>query len=402
MSSGQAPQTDTKLPPTDTWHGRTVVGLGAVSFLTDIHSESIAALLPQFMATELGMGMAMIGFIQGLAKATVAGAQLLAGWLSDRLGVRKPFVLAGYALSTIVKTLLALALRPWHVLAVRVADRMGKGIRTPARDAMLADAVRSTQWGKAYGLHRAMDSFGAIVGTALAIVLFRATGSYRLTFAWVALGGFLAVVVLIALVHEPPVPTARAGKRLSLRELPGHFWWFAAAYGVWSLGNVTYAFLLLRCQQLGVAEAWVPAVFLLHNIVYTLAGLPAGALADRFGARRATVLTMAVHVATCLGLAATPVAWPAVALTAVYGAVLAGEGSAMRALAAELLPEHLRASGMAAYRALGGLANLPGSWVVGWLWDAYGGGPAWIAAAAMAAIGAVMVWRGRGRRLHKH
>lgn len=381
---------------TDAWHGRTVVGLGWVSLLTDLHSETILALLPQFMSTTLGMSMATIGFIQGLAEATVAFVQLASGWLSDRLGVRKPLVFAGYTVSTLVKALLALAVLPWHVLAVRVGDRLGKGIRTPPRDAMLADAVEASAWGKAYGLHRAMDSAGAILGTLLALWLFSATGSYRTTFAWAALAGVGAMVVLIAAVREPPQPRAAAAKRVSLRGLPGRFWWFVAGYGVFSAGNVTYAFFLLRTRELGVAEVWVPAVYLLHNIVYTLAGLPAGMASDALGARRATFLTMTLHAAVCLGLALSGSAALAVALTAVYGVVLAGDGSAVRALVAELLPSELRASGMAAYRAVGGLAMLPGSWVVGWLWDSVGPDTAWLLAAALAALGAAMVASLRG------
>lgn len=373
------------------WHGRTVVGLGWVSFFTDLHSEALQALLPQFMASVLGMSMASIGFIQGLAEATVAFVQLLSGWLSDRLGVRKPLVVAGYSLSTLVKSLLALAVLPWQVLAVRVGDRLGKGLRTPPRDAILADAVDAAQWGKAYGLHRAMDSAGAIGGTILAIALFGATHSYRITFALAAIAGVAAVLLLLLVVREPPVPRAAAGKPVSLKGLPRQFWWFVAAYSVFSVGNVTYAFFLLRAKELGVAEALVPAVYLLHNVVYTLAGLPAGALSDRIGARRATFLVMLLHALICLGLAWAVPPWLAVGLVAIYGVVLAGDGSAVRALVAELLPTGLRASGMAAYRALGGVMMLPGSWMVGWLWDERGAAPAWILSAALAALGAGMI-----------
>jgi MFS family permease len=377
------------------WHCRTVLGLGAVSFFVDVHSESILALLPQFMQSALGLSMAAIGLIQGLAEATVAFVQLLSGWLSDRLGMRKPLAFAGYAVSTAVKAALALAVKPWHVLAVRVGDRLGKGLRTPPRDAMLADAVCATEWGKAYGLHRAMDSAGAIVGTLLALALFSLTSSYRLTFAWAALAGSAAVFVLLFVVQEPPRPRACAEKKIALRDLPLHFWWFVAAYAVFSAGNVTYAFFLLRCADVGVREALVPAVYLLHNVMYTAAGLPAGFLADALGARRISLLTMALHTAVCLGLAAARTPWLAVALTGIYGVVLAGDGSAVRALVAELLPTDLRASGMAAYRAIGGLATLPGSWVIGRVWDTRGASVAWVLAALLAATGGVMLFAGR-------
>jgi MFS family permease len=165
------------------WFNRTTLGLGFVSLLTDIHSEAILALLPQFMQDVLGLHMAGIGLLEGLAEATVAGFNLVSGWLSDKFSVRKPIIVAGYSISTVLKVVLIWATLPWQVLLVRMGDRVGKGVRTPPRDALLADAVDPAQWGRAYGFHRTMDSAGAIAGTALGWGVFAATHKYSTVFA---------------------------------------------------------------------------------------------------------------------------------------------------------------------------------------------------------------------------
>ncbi|MBC7288048.1 MAG: MFS transporter, partial [Armatimonadetes bacterium] len=280
-------------------------------------------------------------------------------------------------------------------------DRAGKGIRTPPRDAMLADAVVAAQWGKAYGLHRAMDTGGAIAGTALALLLFRYTGSYQQTFAWAALAGAGAVLVLAALVAEPAA--AGGARRQSppvLRGYPAGFWVFVASYAIFSAANVTYAFFLLRAQDLGVPPTWVPAVYLLHNVVYAAAGLPIGALSDRFSAWKSTVSIYLLHAAVCIGLSFASTAWASVVAVAIYGVVLAGLGAATRALAAELIPSPLRASGMAIYRGVGGIAALPGSWAIGLLWDRFGPVTAWTCAAALAGVGAAVLLTLPRSRVH--
>ncbi|MCX7599148.1 MAG: MFS transporter, partial [Armatimonadetes bacterium] len=321
------------------WHGRTVVGLGLVSFFNDTHSDAVFALLPQFMRDVLGLSMQAVGLVDGLAQATTAVFHMVSGWVSDRLGTRKPVVMAGYSLSAMAKVLLIWATRPWHVLAVRVSDRIGKGLRTPARDALLADAVQRQQWGRAYGFHRTMDSAGAIAGSALAWGVFAATSSYTKSFAIAGICGGLAVLLLALLVHEGQQATCERGDAISFKGFTTAFWMFAASYVLFSLGRVTYSFFLLRIKDLGAPAALVPGAYLLHNICYTAAGLPMGVLSDRITARWATLVTYLLMAATAAGMAVAGAEWLGFALTALYGVVLAGEGAAVRALAAELVPE---------------------------------------------------------------
>lgn len=375
------------------WFNRTVVGLGFVSLLTDIHSEAILALLPQFMRDVLGLSMAGVGLIEGLAEATVAGFNLISGWLSDRFAVRKPIIVAGYSISTALKVILVWATLPWHVLVVRMGDRVGKGVRTPPRDALLADAVDPPQWGRAYGFHRAMDTAGATVGTAFAWALFAATRSYSTVFALAAGFGVMAVVTLLAAVRDPR-PTGGSlpeRKPLSLRGFPRAFWVFVAAWTLFSAGRVTYAFFLLRVRELGIPDAVLPGVYLLHNIVYTATAVPAGMVSDRLGARWATLLTFLLMAGVAAGLAFAGAAWLGIALTALYGVVLASEFASVRAWAAQLAPAHLRASGIAAYRSFGLVAELPGGLLVGLLWDRVGAMEGWLLAAALTALSALLV-----------
>jgi len=376
----------------DSWHGRTVVGLGLVSFFNDTQSDAVFALLPQFMRDVLGLSMQAVGLVDGLAQATVAAFNLVSGWLSDQLGTRKPVVLAGYSLSAAVKLLLIWATRPWHVLGVRVADRVGKGLRTPARDALLADAVQPAQWGRAYGFHRTMDTAGAIAGSALAWGVFAATSSYAKSFAIAGICGVLAVLLLALLVREGKGTGQQQRNGISFKGFSPAFWVFTVSYVLFSLGKVTYSFFLLRVKDLGAPAALVPGAYLLHNICYTAAGLPMGVVSDKLTARWATLATYLLMAATAAGMALAGQAWMGFALTGLYGVVLAGEGAAVRALAAELVPEAQRASGLATYSALGLLAQLPAGVAMGLLWDRYGAQLAWAAAGAVALAGCAFIF----------
>ncbi len=373
------------------WRSRNVVALGLVSFFTDIHSETILALLPQFMANVLGLKTGTIGIIEGLAEATASGLKILSGWWSDRVRKRKPVVLAGYTLSTLTKPLLALAGAGWHVLAVRLADRVGKGIRSSARDALVADSVVPAERGRAFGFHRAMDTAGAIVGTALAIVLFRALqGDYRRIFLVSTLAGVAAVVALIVGVREQP-PGPKVAKQPPA-ELPGSLPLFLAAHFVYSAGNFTYAFFLLRAQQVGVAPGLVPVLYLWHNLVYAAAAFPFGLLLDRLGARRAQSLTYLIHAVSCLGfmVAARPGWMPL--WFAIYGLELGAVGACSRATAAGLIRSGRRATGMGVFHATEGLGLLVAGLVGGQLADRVGAS-APFAYGAVAALGAAaLAW----------
>jgi len=377
-----------------TWRGRNVIALGIVSFLTDIHSEAILALLPQFMASVLGLSMSAIGAIEGVAEAGASLLKIASGWLSDKTGKRKPVVIVGYALSTVVKPLLAVASRGLHVLAVRIGDRIGKGIRTSARDALLADSVAPEHRGRAYGFHRAMDTAGAIVGTALAFLLLKVFGlEYRAIFLLATVAGVLAVAALVVGVREvPPKPKDESAAKKPAQRLAGSWTGFLVAHGIFSAGNFSYAFFMLRAKDVGFDEGWLPGLYLFHNVVYALAAFPAGRLLDRIGPRRAQPLSYLAQMLPCLGMALW--ATPATMLVwfALYGIQLGATGACTRATAAGLIPEGRRGAGMGIFHAVEGGGLFIAGVVGGQIWDRLDSGEvAFLTGATLALIAAILV-----------
>jgi MFS family permease len=378
------------------WLSRNVLTLGFVSFFTDVHSETILALLPQFMANILNLPKEMIGLIEGAADATSSGLQIVSGYLSDRFAARKPLIVAGYTLSTITKPFLAFAHLGATVLGVRVADRVGKGLRTAARDALLADTVRQEDRGKAYGLHRAMDTSGAIVGTILALVLIHVirTGNeehkFRAAFLYATVAGVVAVLVAFFGIVERRAASPEGHER-GVWGLSAQFKVFITAHSIFSFGNFTYAFFLLRAQDVGVPSAWVPGVYLYYNVIYAGLSIPAGALHDRFGGRGVLASGYVLHGLACLGLAywQSPVA-PWICFIP-FAAQMAVTGSAAKAVAAQNLRPNQRATGMGVYNGAMSLCALPSSFVAGLLWDKVSPGAPFLLAVGTSTLGALIL-----------
>lgn len=346
------------------------------------------------MASVLGLSMSAIGAIEGIAEAAASLLKIASGWLSDKTGKRKPVVIAGYALSTVVKPLLAVASRGSHVLAVRIGDRIGKGIRTSARDALLADSVAPEHRGRAYGFHRAMDTAGAIVGTALALLLLTVFGlEYRTIFLLATVAGVLAVAALVVGVREvPPKPKSVNAAKKPVERLAGSWAGFLVAHGIFSAGNFSYAFFMLRAKDVGFDEGWLPGLYLFHNVVYALAAFPAGRLLDRIGARRAQPMSYLAQVLPCLGMAL--LATPATMLVwfALYGIQLGATGACTRATAAGLIPEGRRGTGMGIFHAVEGGGLLIAGVVGGQIWDRLDSGEfAFLLGATLALIAAILV-----------
>ncbi len=378
---------------TPRWFNRNVIALGIVSFLTDIHSEAILALLPQFMADVLGLRKSFIGLIEGLADITASLLKVASGWFSDRIGKRKPVVLAGYVLSTMAKPFLALAQSGWHVLAVRIADRTGKGVRTSSRDALIAESTAVSVRGRAFGFHRAMDTGGAIVGTLLAILLLHVySGEYRLVFLVVTIAGVAAAFSVVFGVRDTARQVTDKREVNRTAELPGSLPLFLLAHTIFSAGNFSYAFFLLRAQDVGVTRALVPALYLVHNVVYAAAAYPAGVLIDRLGARTALVLAYLTHSVACLGFAFFGAPYLMPLWFVVYGIQLAATGAGARSAASTLTCVTRRGLGLGTFHACEGVGLLIASLVGGVLWDTLGSGAApFYYGAAMALVAAIVL-----------
>ncbi|MGC8873516.1 MAG: MFS transporter [Chloroflexia bacterium] len=359
---------------------RNILALGLVSFLTDISSEMTLTLLPLFLADTLGVKTAIIGLIEGIAESTATLLKLVSGWVSDRLRRRKALAVLGYGLSSLSKPLLYFANAWLPVLGIRFADRVGKGLRTAPRDALVADSAEENAHGRAFGLHRALDTAGAVWGTGIAaIVIFlsqqgaqilnRATYQRLVLVGMVP--GLLAVLLLLALVREvrPRVTTAQL-PRLSLRGYERRFYVFLASVVLFTLGNSSDAFLLLRARNLGLSAVQVALMVFAFNALYSLLSMPLGALSDLIGRRRVILLGWGVYGLIYLGFARACAGWQVALLYIFYGLYYAAFEGTSRALVADVVPESARrGTAYGLYHFAVGVTAFPASLIAGLLWQ---------------------------------
>jgi MFS family permease len=377
--------------------GRTVKALGAVSFLTDVSSEMIYPLLPLFLAGTLGASAGMIGVVEGAAESVSALLKLASGWWSDRVGRRKPLVVAGYAIASVARPLIAVAQSAVQVLAIRVTDRVGKGLRTAPRDALIADSVDSAIRGRAFGFHRSADHAGAVVGPLIAWAMLEyGAFSLRSVFALAAIPAAFAVVTILVAVREPRRPVAHppaAPTRLT-RDLGRRFWLVLGVLFVFTLGNSTDAFLLLRARDLGVPASLVPVLWAMLHVVKAAASTPGGTLSDRLGRRPVLVSGWLLYAAVYLALGFAAEAWQVWALFAVYGVYFGLTEGVEKALVADLVPPARRGAAFGWFNLAIAIGALPASLVFGFVWDAFGAPAAFglgASLALLAAAGAAVV-----------
>jgi MFS family permease len=340
-------------------------------------------LIPLFLANVLGVRTGVIGLIEGTAETTASLLKVFSGWLSDRLGQRKWLTVAGYSLSTLAKPFLYLATTWGWVLGVRFADRVGKGIRTAPRDALVADSIDEQQRGLAFGLHRAGDTAGAVVGLLIALlVVWLAQGGgltlARTTFQSIVLLSIIpaALAVLVLALGARDVPVAGSGSRaprLSLQGFDLRFKGFLFIVVLFTLGNSSDAFLILRAQERGLNVPGVMGMLITFNLVYTLVATPAGALSDRVGRPRLIVAGWLAYGLVYLGFALAVAAWHVWALFALYGLYYGMVEGTARAMVADLVSPARRGTAYGVYNAAIGLTAFPASLIAGILWQGAGG-----------------------------
>ena len=370
---------------------RTVIALGAVSLLTDLSSEMIYPLLPVFLSTVLGAGPLAIGAIEGAAESVAALLKLASGWWSDRLPRRKPLVIAGYGIASLVRPLIGLAQGVGQVLAIRLVDRAGKGIRGAPRDALIADAVDASQRGRAYGFHRAADHTGAVAGPIVAYALLTWGGiSLRTVFLLAAVPAAAAMIALIFGVRESARESSKGkAPTLAWSGLDRKFWSYLVVLLLFTLGNSTDALLILRANELGVSVALIPVLWASLHVVKAVSSTPGGILSDRLGRRPLIISGWLVYAAVYLGFAYASETWHAWALFIVYGVYFGLTEGVEKALVADLVPPNVRGAAFGWYNLTIGLAAFPASLIFGGLWQVYGAATAFVVGASLAVVAAI-------------
>jgi len=372
------------------WLSRNVWAVSLTSFFMDISSEMVFNLLPLYLSNVLGVRTNVIGFIEGLAEATASLLKLISGWISDKIGQRKWLAVAGYGLSALVKPLFYFA-DSWMVVAgARWADRVGKGIRTAPRDALVADSSDAHNRGLAFGFHRAADTAGAMLGLLIAWWVVREfqadSGTLQLdTFQALVLvslvPAILAVITLALGARDVPVSGIKKFPHLALKSLGKPFFAFMVIVGIFELGNSSDAFLILRAQERGLSISGILSMLVAFNLVYALISTPAGRLSDRIGRRRLIAGGWLIFAGVYLGFGLARTAWQIWTLYVIYGLYYALSYGTSKALIADLVPEELRGTAFGSYNAIIGIMDFPASLIAGILWQGAG---AWVGFGAVA------------------
>ena len=391
---------------------RNVWAVSFTSFFMDVSSEMVINILPLFLANVLGVRTSIIGLIEGVAEATASLLKLFSGWLSDRMRARKWLAVVGYSLSALSKPFFYIA-SSWELIAaVRWVDRVGKGIRTSPRDALVADSVKEDQRGLAFGFHRAMDTAGAMVGLLIALgVVWLAQANQTdlglTTFRVVVLvsipPALLAVLILALGSQDVAVTGQRSMPRFSLRSLGKPFVVFMLIVGMFDLGNSSDAFLVLRAQERGLSVIGILGMLVSFNFVYALVSTPAGSLSDRIGRRKVIIGGWLVYSTIYLGFALAANGMQVWVLYVIYGLYYGLTYGTTKAMVADLVPDTLRGSAYGSYNAIIGILDFPASLIAGLLWQGLGNwagfGPAapFLFGAVLAFMAAVLmlVWMPR-------
>jgi MFS family permease len=373
--------------------GKNVFFTGLVSFFMDVSSEMIYPLVPLFLANVLGVNKSMIGLIEGIAESTASLLKVFSGWLSDRIGQRKNLMIAGYAISTLSRPIIAVAGTWQQVLTSRFVDRLGKGIRTAPRDAIIAESAETTHLARAFSFHRSMDTMGAVVGPAIALLLLQIyNNNYKMVFWLSMIPGAIAVLIIVMFIKEKKRVTVASAERprLTLKYFDWKVKFFIVIATLFALGNSSDAFLILRAEQVGIPTVMIPAVYLLFNFVYSLSAIPAGIAADKYGKKRIILLGFVLFAGLYYGFAVSKSTAAIWVLFALYGLFMGLTEGIQKAFLATIIPPDFKATAFGVYATAVGLATLPASLIGGLLWDRVSPAATFYFGAATATLAALL------------
>lgn len=390
--------------PSAKWLTRSVLGLGLTSLFSDMGHEMVTAILPMFLTT-VGGSAATLGLIEGIADAGSSFIKLWMGYYSDLIGRRKPIMVVGYVM-TGLKGVMAFATAWPQVLAVRALAWMGRGARGPVRDALMADIVEPTAYGRAFGFHSAMDTIGAVIGPLIALGLIGLL-SYRQIFLITFIPGILSVACVVFLVKERAnAPNHHLRFWKSVKTLPPSFNLFLFSAGIFGLGNFAHTLLILRATEIltphygnTAAAATAVALYTLHNVLYAGFSYPVGVLSERLGKQQLLGLGYLIFAMMCIGFMLEPhKLWVLVLLFSMAGIYMALIDSMERALAGDLLPDDLRGTGYGVLATVNAVGDFVSSFVVGLLWSAFSPAAGFLYAAFLALAGGMVLWQGSRMR----
>ncbi len=364
---------------------------GIVSFLTDTSVKMVYSVMPLFLMS-IGASKTSISLIEGIAESTASLLKAFSGYWSDRIGKNKPFMLIGYGLSALIMPLYAFVVSPLNVLILRFVERVGKGIRTAPRDSLVAGSVEKNETGKSFGLHKAMDNSGAILGPLLAFIILSAKpDDFRFIFLLAGIPGILGIFVLIFGVREAKKNKENLLRKFRFQDYPKRFYLFLVIVFIFTLGNSTDALLMVKASEVGIKVAFIPLVYLISSVVSVILAVPVGSFSDKAGREKLLIAGFLIYALVYFGFGITRNPYTIIALFALYGVYSASTDGIQKALVSDLVDGNKKGTGMGMYNALLGVTLLPASLIAGLLYDKVNSEIPFYFGAAMAVLSSVLM-----------
>jgi len=376
---------------------KNILYTGLTSFLTDTSVKMVYSVMPMFLMS-IGASKTSLALIEGIAESTASLIKGLSGFWSDKIGKNKPFMIIGYGISALIIPLYSVVVSPLQVLYLRFVERFGKGIRTAPRDSLIAGSVINGETGKSFGLQKAMDNSGAIVGPLMAFILLSVLpGNYRLIFLLAGIPAVLSIFVILFKIKEAKKGKDELFTRFHFKDFPGKYYLFLIIIFVFTLGNSTDALLLVKANEVGVKVALIPLVYLITNVISVAASVPIGTLSDKIGKERILIIGYLIYAVVYYGFGVTTSSGAMVALFALYGLYSAATDGIQKAFVSDIVERDRKGTGLGIYNALLGITLLPASLIAGILYDKVNSNVPFYFGAATAFISALLMiafWRG--------
>lgn len=370
---------------------KNVKALGFVSLLNDAASEMIYPLLPVFLTSVLGVGAGALGVIEGVAESTASILKLFSGWISDKVKKRKALVLAGYSLAALGRPIIALSRYWWQVAVIRFVDRFGKGIRTSPRDALISLSTPKDKRGKAFSLHRAMDHAGAIIGPICAMILLRFGMSLKNIFAWALLPGIITVFIVFFFVREKKIETRTEKIKFKFSVLTKNFRIYLFILVLFTLGNSSDAFLILKAKDAGFSTALIPLLWIVLHFVKMTTSVPGGEWSDRVGRRKVIVTGWIVYAFIYLGFGFSSHQFHVWGLFALYGVYFGLTEGVEKAFVSDLISDKFQGTAFGFYHLAVGISAFPSSVIFGLIWQRFGSPAAFAYGASLAGLASILL-----------